>query len=100
MLCVLFFLDYYQKDKKCNTIIDTHVKKISNEPISNQPYASSVTSSKAANQISIRKHRTYAKEEDIKTMMDMLPIDSDKVKNLHVEKHILTLKFQYSLYAL
>ncbi|CAL1685030.1 unnamed protein product [Lasius platythorax] len=80
--------NYYQKDKKCNTIIDTHVKKISNEPISNQPYASSVTSSKAANQISIRKHRTYAKEEDIKTMMDMLPIDSDNCSNFETqEKH-------------
>lgn len=83
MLC-LIFLDYYQKDKKYNTI-DTHVKKISNEPISNHPYTTPVTSPKDVNQISIRKHKTYAKEEDIKTMMDMLPIDSDNVKNLLTE---------------
>ncbi|KMQ94383.1 hypothetical protein RF55_5470 [Lasius niger] len=52
------------------------------------PYASSVTSSKATNQISIIKHRTYAKEEDIKTMMDMLPIDSDNCSNFETqEKH-------------
>lgn len=82
-MCIIF-LDYYQKDKKYNTI-DTHVKKISNESISNQPYASPVTSPKDKNQIIIRKHRTYAKEEDIKTMMDMLPIDSDNVKNLPIE---------------
>ncbi|XP_029676404.1 uncharacterized protein LOC115243487 isoform X1 [Formica exsecta] len=77
--------NYYQKDKKYNTI-DTHVKKISNESISNQPYASPVTSPKDKNQISIRKHRTYAKEEDIKTMMDMLPIDSDNCSNFETQE--------------
>ncbi|XP_072744288.1 uncharacterized protein [Anoplolepis gracilipes] len=75
----------YQKDKKYNTI-NTHVKKISNEPISNQPYASPVTSSKDTNQISIRKHKMYPKEEDIKTMMDMLPIDSDNCSNLETQE--------------
>lgn len=77
---IIVFLDY-QKDKRYNTI-DTHVKKITNEPISNRLYTSPV-SSKDANQISIKKHRTFAKEEDIKTMMDILPIDSDNVNNLH-----------------
>ncbi|KAL6448347.1 hypothetical protein ACFW04_000351 [Cataglyphis niger] len=75
----------YQKDKKYNTI-DTHVKKISSEPISNHPYTSPVTSPKDVNQISIRKHRTYAKEEDIKTMMDMLPIDSDNCSNFETQE--------------
>lgn len=80
MSCIIF-LDYYQKGKKY--AIDTNVKRISNEPISNQPvYVSPITSSKDANQISIRKNRMYAKEEDIKTMMDMLPIDSDNVMYL------------------
>lgn len=77
--------NYYQKDKKYNTI-DAHVKKISNEPIFNEPYASPVTPSKDANQISIRKHKTYAKEEDIKTMMDMLPIDSDNCSNFETQE--------------
>lgn len=78
----IIFLDY-QKDKRYNTI-DTHIKKTTNEPISNQLYASPVLS-KDANQISIKKHRTFAKEEDIKTVMDILPIDSDNVNNLHIE---------------
>ncbi|KYQ54499.1 hypothetical protein ALC60_06646 [Trachymyrmex zeteki] len=66
--------NYHQKDKKYNTI---DVKRISNEPILDQPYPSPVTPSKDANQIDLRKRRTFAKEEDIKTMMDILPIDSD-----------------------
>lgn len=74
----------YQKDKRYNTI-DTHVKKITNEPISNRLYTSPV-SSKDANQISIKKHRTFAKEEDIKTMMDILPIDSDNCSNLETQE--------------
>lgn len=73
-----YLLDYHQKDKKYNTI---DVKRISNEPILDQPYPSPVTPSKDANQIDLRKRRTFAKEEDIKTMMDILPIDSD-VNNL------------------
>jgi len=75
-ICITF-LDCQQKDKKYNAI---DVKKITNESIL-EPYASSVTPFKDANQIGIRKHKTFAKEEDIKTMMDILPIDSD-VKNL------------------
>lgn len=77
--------NYYQKGKKY--AIDTNVKRISNEPISNQPvYVSPITSSKDANQISIRKNRMYAKEEDIKTMMDMLPIDSDNCSNFETQQ--------------
>lgn len=79
---VIIFLDY-QKDKRCNTI-DTHVKKITNEPISNQLYTSPVTPSKNANQINIKKHRTFTKEEDIKTMMDILPLDSDNVNIIYI----------------
>lgn len=57
------------------------IKRTSNELISDQPYPSPVTPSKDADQTGIRKHRTIAKEEDIKTMMDVLPIDSDNVKH-------------------
>lgn len=72
--------DNYQKDKKCNTI---NIKKISNESILDQPYPSPITPPcRDANQIGIKKQRTYTKEEDIKTVMDMLPIDSDNVKDL------------------
>ncbi|KYN19944.1 PREDICTED: uncharacterized protein LOC108761088 isoform X1 [Trachymyrmex cornetzi] len=71
--------NYHQKDKKYNAI---NVKRISN-----RPYPSPVTSSKDANQIDVRKHRTFAKEEDIKTMMDILPIDSDGSNFETQERH-------------
>ncbi|KYN40310.1 hypothetical protein ALC56_05255 [Trachymyrmex septentrionalis] len=77
-------LNYHQKNKKYNTI---NVKKISNEPILDQAYSSPVTSTKDANQIDIRKHRTFAKEEDIKTMMDILPINSDGSNFEMQERH-------------
>lgn len=59
------------------------MKKASNDPISDRQYPSTVTllSSKDGSQTAIKKHKTYAKEEEIKTMMDMLPIDSDNVKS-------------------
>ncbi|XP_012063912.1 PREDICTED: uncharacterized protein LOC105627234 [Atta cephalotes] len=80
--------NYHQKDKKYNII---NVKRISNEPILDQPYPSPVTSTKTstkdANQTDVRKHRTFAKEEDIKTMMDILPIDSDGSNLETQEKH-------------
>lgn len=72
-----YFLDY-QKDKKYNAI---DIKRISNEPTSDQLYSSPATPSKDANLTGVRKHRTLAKEEDIKTMMDILSIDSDNVNN-------------------
>lgn len=71
-------LDYHKKDKRFSAI---DVKRISNESTLNQPYSNPVTPSKSMDQIGIRKHKTFAKEEDIKTMMDILPIDSDNVKN-------------------
>lgn len=77
------FLDYHhQKDRKYNSI---DVKRVSNESIPvDEPYPSPVTltPSKDASQTEIRKHRTYAKEEDIKTIMDTLPTESDNVNNL------------------
>ncbi|XP_039302177.1 uncharacterized protein LOC105206371 isoform X2 [Solenopsis invicta] len=75
--------NYHQKDKKYNAI---NVKKISNEPISDQLYPSPVTSSKDANQTSIRKHKAFTKEEDIKTMMDILPIESDNASNFEIQE--------------
>ncbi|KYN07295.1 hypothetical protein ALC62_01497 [Cyphomyrmex costatus] len=76
---------YHQKDRKYNTI---DAKRISNEPILDQPYPSPVTPFKDANQIeNIRKHKTFAKEEDIKTMMDILPIDSDGSNFETQERH-------------
>ncbi|KAL6264706.1 hypothetical protein P5V15_004805 [Pogonomyrmex californicus] len=74
--------NYYQRDKRYNTIDS---KKIPNESISDQVYSSSVTS-KNTNQISVKKHKTFAKEEDIKTMMDILPIDSDNGSNLETQE--------------
>lgn len=49
-----------------------------------EPYPSPVTlvPSKDTSQIEIKKHRTCAKEEDIKTMIGTLPIESDNVNNL------------------
>jgi len=92
-----YFLDCQQKDKKYNAI---NVKKISNESILDQPHASSVTLFKDANQIGIRKHKTFAKEEDIKTMMDILPIDSDVKNLLYLQQYEtdVTLKFKYFVY--
>lgn len=52
--------------------------------MSNQLVVSPVTPSKDANQINIKKHRTFAKEEDIKTMMDILPLDSDNVSIIYI----------------
>ncbi|XP_071630043.1 uncharacterized protein [Temnothorax longispinosus] len=66
--------NYHQKDKRYNAI---NVKRVSNELITDQSYPSPITPSKDTGQTGIRKHRTFAKEEDIKTMMDILPIDSD-----------------------
>lgn len=77
---VYYFLGYYQKDKRCNTI-NTDQGRISNEPILDHPYPSPVTltPSKDANHTNANKQKTYAKDEDIRTMMDILPIDSDNV---------------------
>ncbi|XP_011338604.1 uncharacterized protein LOC105280088 isoform X2 [Ooceraea biroi] len=69
-------INNYQKDKKYNAI---DIRKVSNESILDQPYPSPVTPSR--DQVDIKKHRTYAKEEDIKTVMDTLPIDSDNGSN-------------------
>jgi hypothetical protein len=69
----------YQKEKKYHVL---DIKKISNESILDQPYPSPATS-RDASQTGIKKHKTYAKEEDIKTVMDMLPIDSDNVKRYY-----------------
>ncbi|XP_012527400.1 uncharacterized protein LOC105831662 isoform X2 [Monomorium pharaonis] len=72
------------KDKKYNVI---DVKKISDEPILDQLCSSPVTpSKKSANQTSTRKHRAFAKDEDIKTMMDILPIDSDNISNFEPQE--------------
>ncbi|XP_014482499.1 PREDICTED: uncharacterized protein LOC106748475 [Dinoponera quadriceps] len=78
---------YRQKDKKYNRVDD---KRVSNEPVSaGQPYPSSVTlvPNENANQSRIRRHRAYAKEEDIKTMMDMMLLaDSDNGSNLELQE--------------
>ncbi|XP_011877301.1 PREDICTED: uncharacterized protein LOC105567226 [Vollenhovia emeryi] len=74
--------NYLQKDKRCSAI---DVKRISNELISEQPYPSSATS-KDADQADVRKHRAFAKEEDIKTMMDILSIDSDNGSNFETQE--------------
>lgn len=78
MCVLLFFLDCYQrKNKKYNTV---DIKGICKKPIQYQQYRpKTVRSSKDVTQ-RLRKGRIYAKEEDIKTMMDILPIDSDNVK--------------------
>lgn len=70
---------HYQKDKRYSA---TDVKRVSNELILDQPYPSPITPKDTDQNTGIRKHRTFAKEEDIKTMMDMLPLDSDNVKIL------------------
>ncbi|EFN78721.1 hypothetical protein EAI_11341 [Harpegnathos saltator] len=77
---------YHQNDKKYNRI---DIKRISDEPISaDQPYPSSITpmSSENASQAGIRRQRAkYAKEEDIKTMVDMtLLADSDNDSNFEL----------------
>ncbi|KAL0109438.1 hypothetical protein PUN28_014483 [Cardiocondyla obscurior] len=74
---------YHQKNKKYNT---TDVKKISNELTSDQPYSSLATPSKDADQDKIKKHRMFAKNDDIKTMMDILPIDSDNGSNFEMQR--------------
>ncbi|KAH0956325.1 hypothetical protein HN011_008141 [Eciton burchellii] len=71
----------YQKEKKYHVL---DIKKISNESILDQPYPSPATS-RDASQTGIKKHKTYAKEEDIKTVMDMLPIDSDNGSNIETQ---------------
>ncbi|XP_032690962.1 uncharacterized protein LOC116853819 isoform X2 [Odontomachus brunneus] len=78
---------YHQKDKKYNRI---DIKKVSNKPVLvDRPYTSSVTlvPNENANEAGIRKHRTYTKEEDIKTMMDMMLLtDSDNGSNFELQE--------------
>lgn len=79
-----FSLDYcHQKDKKYNRI---ETKRVPDQPVSADhscPSSATLVSNRDA-KAEIRKHRTkYAKEEDIKTMMDMMLIaDSDNVSEL------------------
>ncbi|XP_012229223.1 uncharacterized protein [Linepithema humile] len=79
--------NYYQKDKRYNTI-NTNQGRTSNEPILDHPYPSPVTltPSKDTNYTGTDKHKTYAKDEDIRTMMDMLPIDSDNGSNFETQE--------------
>lgn len=82
-----FSLDYYHhKDKKHNSI---DIKRVFNEHV-DRSYPCSVTlaSNEDTNQAGIRKHRAYAKEEDIQTMMDMMLLaDLDNVNELSLMKY-------------
>lgn len=76
-------LNTYLRDRKYSAV---DIKKIPTVPMLQQPYPSPATSSRDAGQTcAVKKHRTFAKEEDIKTMMDMLPIDSDNGSNLETQ---------------
>ncbi|XP_020278342.1 uncharacterized protein LOC109852014 isoform X2 [Pseudomyrmex gracilis] len=88
-----------QKDKQYSII---NMKKASNDPASDRQYPSTITllSSKDGSQTAIKKHKTYTKEEEIKTVMDMLPIDSDNSSNSGTARHnsaMLTRRISKSL---
>ncbi|XP_015437381.1 PREDICTED: uncharacterized protein LOC107192599 [Dufourea novaeangliae] len=89
----------YQKERKCN-VVDTKNIHVQHNSIPELLYPSPVThtsSSRDTVLIESTKKVNYLKDDDVKTMMDEVPIDSENDSNLEIQtKHSNAMKVEQS----